>query len=85
MTQMHFRKPFLLCQWDLVDLHLQAKDTLEAHVTEHFRLSGVYWGLTALYLIGKLDLVDGAAIVDWVRSVHKCLSSFTYFPEARRP
>ncbi|KAL0049986.1 hypothetical protein WJX82_002124 [Trebouxia sp. C0006] len=43
-----------------------AKDTLEAHVTEHFRLSGVYWGLTALYLMGKLDIVDGAAIVEWV-------------------
>ncbi|DBA85378.1 TPA: Geranylgeranyl transferase type-2 subunit beta 1 [Trebouxia sp. C0005] len=43
-----------------------AKDTLEAHVTEHFRLSGVYWGLTALYLMGKLDIVDGPAIIEWV-------------------
>lgn len=50
---------------------VQAKDTLEAHVTEHFRLSGVYWGLTALYLMGKLDIVDGAAIVEWVRSVQQ--------------
>ena len=82
---MYFRKPFLLRQLDLVDLYLQAKDTLEAHVTEHFRLSGVYWGLTALYLMGKLDLVDGAAIVDWVRSVCKCLFSFTYFPAALKP
>lgn len=48
---------------------LQAKDTLEAVLTEHFRLSGVYWGLTALYLIGKLHIMDGEAIVKWVRSV----------------
>ncbi len=52
---------------------MQAKDTLEAHVTEHFRLSGVYWGLTALYLMGKLDVVDGAAIVEWVRSVQQLI------------
>lgn len=48
---------------------MQSKDSLEAHLTEHFRLSGVYWGLIALYLMGQLDAVDGAAIVDWVRSV----------------
>ena len=54
---------------------MQAKDTLEAHVTEHFRLSGVYWGLTALYLMGKLDIVDGAAIVEWVRSVQQWISA----------
>ena len=54
---------------------MQAKDTLEAHVTEHFRLSGVYWGLTALYLMGKLDIVDGVAIVDWVRSVQQLITA----------
>lgn len=48
---------------------MQSKDSLEAHLTEHFRLSGVYWGLTALYLMGQLNAVDGAAIIDWVRSV----------------
>ena len=47
---------------------MQSKDSLEAHVTEHFRLSGVYWGLTALYLMGRLETMDSAAIVDWVRS-----------------
>ena len=48
---------------------VQSKNSLEAHLTEHFRLSGVYWGLTALYLMGQLNIVDGAAIIDWVRSV----------------
>ena len=49
---------------------MQSKDSLESHVTEHFRLSGVYWGLTALYLMGRLDIMDGAAIVDWVSAQH---------------
>ena len=46
---------------------MQSKDSLEAHLTEHFRLSGVYWGLTALYLMGQLDAVDGKTILEWVR------------------
>lgn len=48
---------------------MQSKESLEAHLTEHFRLSGVYWGLTTLYLMGQLDAVDGKAILEWVRSV----------------
>lgn len=51
----------------LLSMLLQSRDSLESHVTEHFRLSGVYWGLTALYLMGRLDMMDGAAIVEWVR------------------
>ena len=58
---------------ELARARVQAKDTLEAVVTEHFRLSGVYWGLTALYLIGRLDIMDGQAIVEWVRSVRQFL------------
>ncbi len=29
-------------------------------------MSGVYWGTTALYLMGKLDALDGDSIVSWV-------------------
>lgn len=54
---------------DISPCVVQSKDSLEAHLTEHFRLSGVYWGLTALYLMGQLNTVDSAAIIDWVRSV----------------
>ena len=45
---------------------LQDNSSLEYHLTEHFRLSGIYWGMTALYLVDKLDIVDGEAIVQWV-------------------
>jgi hypothetical protein len=40
--------------------------------TEHFWMSGMYWGLTALYLAGKLDELDSSLILDWVmRCQHK--------------
>lgn len=53
--------------------HPQATDSFEFYATEHFRLSGVYWGATALYLMGRLDALDSSAIVDWVMSCqHPC-------------
>lgn len=62
---------------------LQTKDSLEAHLTEHLRLSGVYWGLTALYLMGQLHIVDGAAILDWVRSVSTAQRRFVSCRKSR--
>lgn len=47
---------------------VQGADKLEHVATEHFWLSGVYWGLTALALLGRLDDVDGARAVAWVQS-----------------
>lgn len=29
-------------------------------------MSGMYWGLSAMYLLGKLDEMDGQAVIDWV-------------------
>jgi geranylgeranyl transferase type-2 subunit beta len=29
-------------------------------------MSGVYWGLSALHLLGKLDLMEADEVVDWV-------------------
>ena len=44
---------------------------MEYVLTEHLRMSGVYWGLTDL--MGKLGAMDGDAIVDWVmRCRHPC-------------
>ena len=47
---------------------MQQTDTFEFYVTEHFRLGGVYWGLTAMALLGRLHDMDLAAIVAWVLS-----------------
>ncbi|KAI3991027.1 hypothetical protein MKX01_016568, partial [Papaver californicum] len=42
------------------------KDSYEAVLMEHLRMSGAYWGLTTLDLLGKLGVVDRDEIVSWV-------------------
>jgi hypothetical protein len=46
---------------------LQAADKLEHVATEHFWMSGMYWGLTAMELMGRLQQMDTDKILDWVR------------------
>jgi geranylgeranyl transferase type-2 subunit beta len=51
-----------------------ASDTksFEFVVTQHLRMSGVYWGTTAMSLLGK-DLkteMDSDKIVEWVLTCH---------------
>ena len=63
-----------------VDMHAafvkrqsEDKDTIEYVLTEHLRMSGVYWGLTGMHLMGRLDDMDGEAIVEWVMKCrHEC-------------
>ncbi|KAK1325702.1 hypothetical protein QJS10_CPA01g02759 [Acorus calamus] len=33
---------------------------------DHLKLNGAYWGLTTLYLLGRLDSIDQDATIDWV-------------------
>jgi len=40
---------------------------LEHVATEHFWLSGLYWGLTALGLLGRLDSLDTDKAWQWVQ------------------
>ncbi|XP_059286631.1 geranylgeranyl transferase type-2 subunit beta 1-like isoform X3 [Lycium ferocissimum] len=42
------------------------KDDFESVVMEHLRLNGVYWGLTTLDILGKLDAVDQDEVISWV-------------------
>lgn len=39
---------------------------MESVLTEYLRMSGVYWGITCLDLLGTLDSMDADAIVAWV-------------------
>ncbi|GFH15685.1 uncharacterized protein HaLaN_11957 [Haematococcus lacustris] len=43
-------------------------DKIEFVATEHFWMGGMYWGLTAMSLLGKLEDMDEAAITSWVLS-----------------
>jgi geranylgeranyl transferase type-2 subunit beta len=45
----------------------QSTDKLEHVATEHFWMSGMYWGLTAMALLGRLRDMDTAKVLDWVR------------------
>jgi geranylgeranyl transferase type-2 subunit beta len=42
------------------------KETFEYCVTEHLRMSGVYWGLTAMDLMGRRHEMPCDEIVEWV-------------------
>ncbi|WPH01570.1 Hypothetical protein R9X50_00441800 [Acrodontium crateriforme] len=44
------------------------RDELEYHLTEHLRVSGIYWGLTALHLLGQPDALPRAGVLDFVFS-----------------
>lgn len=43
-------------------------DTYEYWLTEHLRLNGLYWGLTALHLLGHPDALPRKGVLDFVFS-----------------
>ena len=58
---------------DYIKFISQDKDSFEFVVTEHLRMSGVYWGLTAMAILGR-DLrteMDSDTIVDWVTKCYQ--------------
>ncbi|KAH7417420.1 terpenoid cyclases/protein prenyltransferase alpha-alpha toroid [Cadophora sp. MPI-SDFR-AT-0126] len=44
------------------------KDELEYHLTEHLRLNGIYWGLTALHLLNHPEALPRKETIDFVLS-----------------
>ena len=44
------------------------RDELDYWLTEHLRLNGVYWGLTALHLLGRPDALPRQETIDFVLS-----------------
>ncbi|XP_021674220.1 geranylgeranyl transferase type-2 subunit beta 1 isoform X2 [Hevea brasiliensis] len=42
------------------------KDSFESLVMEHLTMSGAYWGLTCIDLLGKLDVVDSEEVTEWI-------------------
>jgi geranylgeranyl transferase type-2 subunit beta len=47
---------------------VQRKDELEYWLTEHLRLSGLYWGLTALHLLGHAEALPRRETIEYVLS-----------------
>ncbi|KAJ1733455.1 Rab geranylgeranyltransferase [Coemansia biformis] len=57
----------------LVDKHVEfikaldkKQDELEYWMTEHLRISGIYWGMVALGLLGRDDALEREAVVSYV-------------------
>lgn len=46
---------------------IQKKD-LAYHLTEHLRVNGVYWGLTALCIMGHQSALPREEMIDYVMS-----------------
>lgn len=54
----------------LVDNHLllQKRNEMAYHLTEHLRMNGIYWGLTALALMGQQEALPREEMIEWVMS-----------------
>ncbi|RUP51510.1 terpenoid cyclases/protein prenyltransferase alpha-alpha toroid [Jimgerdemannia flammicorona] len=46
---------------------LQKKDDLEYWLTEHLRVNGVYWGLTALDLMNNIDALERDQVIKYLQ------------------
>ena len=53
---------------------------MEYWLTEHLRLNGVYWGLTALYLLGHPDALSRNDTIDFVLSCLRDNGGFAAAP-----
>lgn len=51
---------------DYIVGYSKKKDDYEFTMTEHFRMSGMYWGITALDLLNQLDRMDSTEILDFI-------------------
>lgn len=60
---------------------LQRRDELEYWLTEHLRLNGVYWGLTALHLLGHPDALSRDKTIDFVLSCQNTDGGFGAAPK----
>ncbi|XP_042890390.1 geranylgeranyl transferase type-2 subunit beta-like [Penaeus japonicus] len=51
---------------DYIVGYSKKKDDYEFTMTEHFRMSGMYWGITALDLLNQLERMDSTDIIDFI-------------------
>lgn len=52
------------------------RESLEYVVTDYMRMSGVYWGLTALAVMDRLGELESGALVGWVVSCQQASGGF---------
>ncbi|GFQ85454.1 geranylgeranyl transferase type-2 subunit beta [Trichonephila clavata] len=73
LNEKHPKKLLLDKHCDYISAYGKKKDDYEYCITEYLRLSGMYWGLTALDLMGHLDKLDKESVIDFIKNCqHKC-------------
>lgn len=60
----------VLTALSLAPLRSQNRDELSYYYTEHLRMNGVYWGLTALALMNRQDALPREEMIKWVMSCY---------------
>lgn len=61
-TDLHFWKHV-----EYIENHGKDQDDYEYCMTEFLRMSGIYWGVTALDIMNQLDRLDRTSIIDFIR------------------
>lgn len=59
---------------------LKALEKKEDPMLDHMKLSGIYWSLTALDLMKRLDVIDKANVLDFVKSCQNIDGGFAPAP-----
>ncbi|XP_054714267.1 geranylgeranyl transferase type-2 subunit beta-like [Uloborus diversus] len=73
LSDKHPSKLFLDKHCEYICSYGKKKDDYEFSITEYLRLSGIYWGLTALDLMGQLDKLEKEPVIEFLKScLHKC-------------
>ena len=52
---------------DFLAAYSSNKDDYEFCMTEYLRMSGIYWSLTAVDLMGSLERMDRNGIIDFIK------------------
>lgn len=64
---------------EYIENHGKQEDDYEYCMTEFLRMSGIYWGVTALDIMGQLDRLDRKSIIDFVKRC-QCATSGGFAP-----
>ncbi|KAL7738754.1 hypothetical protein ACLKA6_010400 [Drosophila palustris] len=64
---------------EYIENHGKQEDDYEYCMTEFLRMSGIYWGVTALDIMGQLDRLDRKSIIEFVKRC-QCPASGGFAP-----
>ncbi|XP_068221462.1 geranylgeranyl transferase type-2 subunit beta [Palaemon carinicauda] len=70
ITDEHPKTLLLQKHADYIIGYSKKKEDYEYTMTEHFRMSGIYWGISAVDLLDQLGKMDSTEIVTFVKKCH---------------